>query len=96
MRLRTIGAERPGEAGGKTLNLRAFPEAHERLTCEVGAVAGILIDESLTRSEMDALTGLCDVYVSLHRAEGFGIGMAEAMLLGLPVVATGYSGSWTS
>jgi glycosyltransferase involved in cell wall biosynthesis len=77
----------------KTLNLRAFPEAHERLTREVGAVAGILIDESLTRSEMDALTGLCDVYVSLHRAEGFGMGMAEAMLLGLPVVATGYSGN---
>ena len=77
----------------KTLNLRAFPEARERLTREVAAVGGILINESLTRSEMDALTGLCDVYVSLHRAEGFGMGMAEAMLLGLPVVATGYSGN---
>ena len=77
----------------KTLNLRAFPQAHERLTREMTAVGGILIDQSLNRSEMDGLIGLCDVYVSLHRSEGFGMGMAEAMLLGLPVVATGYSGN---
>ena len=35
----------------------------------------------------------CDAYVSLHRAEGFGYTMAEAMLAGRPVVATGYSGN---
>jgi len=40
-----------------------------------------------------ALVGACDAYVSLHRAEGFGYTMAEAMLLGKPVVATGYSGN---
>jgi glycosyltransferase involved in cell wall biosynthesis len=77
----------------KTLNLRKSPEAHERLTREIAAVGGILIDADLTRAEMDALISLCDVYVSLHRSEGFGMGMAEAMLLGLPVVATGYSGN---
>ena len=35
----------------------------------------------------------CDGYVSLHRSEGFGLTMAEAMFFGKPVVATGYSGN---
>ena len=36
---------------------------------------------------------LCDCYVSLHRSEGLGLTMAEAMALGKPVIATGYSGN---
>lgn len=39
------------------------------------------------------LTMSCDSYVSLHRAEGFGLGIAEAMAMGKPVVATGWSGN---
>ena len=35
----------------------------------------------------------CDCYVSLHRSEGFGLTPAEAMYLGKPVIATGYSGN---
>jgi SAM-dependent methyltransferase len=35
----------------------------------------------------------CDCYVSLHRSEGFGLTMAEAMALGKPVIATAYSGN---
>jgi len=35
----------------------------------------------------------CDCYVSLHRSEGFGLTMAEAMQCGKPVIATGYSGN---
>ena len=34
-----------------------------------------------------------DCYVSLHRSEGFGLGMAEAMALEKPVIATNYSGN---
>ena len=39
------------------------------------------------------MLGLCDCYVSLHRSEGLGLTMAEAMALGKPVIATGYSGN---
>jgi glycosyltransferase involved in cell wall biosynthesis len=35
----------------------------------------------------------CDCFVSLHRAEGFGRGIAEAMMLGKPTIVTGYSGN---
>lgn len=52
-----------------------------------------LIDADLDRGEMLALIEACDCYVSLHRAEGLGLGMIEAMLLGRPVIATDHSGN---
>lgn len=52
-----------------------------------------IIDETTTRPEMLALIKATDCYVSLHRAEGFGLGMVEAMTFGKPVIATDYSGS---
>ena len=42
---------------------------------------------------MNALFASADCYVSLHRSEGLGLGMAQAMYLGKPVIATGYSGN---
>jgi glycosyltransferase involved in cell wall biosynthesis/2-polyprenyl-3-methyl-5-hydroxy-6-metoxy-1,4-benzoquinol methylase len=53
----------------------------------------VVMDDYLTPADKDTLIASCDCYVSLHRSEGFGITMAEAMLLGKPVVATGYSGN---
>lgn len=53
----------------------------------------ILIDRSLRRHELLALYAACDCYVSLHRAEGFGRGVAEAMLLGKSVIVSDYSGT---
>ncbi|QEE23683.1 glycosyltransferase family 4 protein [Rhodanobacter glycinis] len=50
-------------------------------------------DDMLERDDLWALQRCCDAYVSLHRCEGFGLGMAEAMCLGKPVVATAYSGN---
>lgn len=50
-----------------------------------------VITEYLPHDELYSLTAACDVYVSLHRGEGFGIGMAEAMLFAKPVVATNWS-----
>jgi glycosyltransferase involved in cell wall biosynthesis len=50
-------------------------------------------DDMLERRDLQALHRCIDVYVSLHRCEGFGLGMAEAMCLGKAVVATAYSGN---
>jgi glycosyltransferase involved in cell wall biosynthesis len=50
-------------------------------------------DDMLERHDLQALHRCIDVYVSLHRCEGFGLGMAEAMCMGKPVVATAYSGN---
>ena len=50
-----------------------------------------MITEYLSHSDLYGLTAACDAYVSLHKGEGFGLGMAEAMLFGKPVVATGWS-----
>ena len=52
-----------------------------------------LINRVMPRDEALALLAACDCYASLHRAEGLGYALAEAMLLGKPVVATGYSGN---
>lgn len=53
----------------------------------------ILMDKTLTRKETDSLIEACDSVVSLHRAEGFGLPLAEAMYLGKPVMATHWSGN---
>ncbi len=52
-----------------------------------------IIEETLPRDALLALYKNCDCFLSLHRAEGFGRGIAEAILLGLDVIATGYSGN---
>jgi len=53
----------------------------------------IIRDGYLAAAERDALVGACDCYVSLHRAEGFGMTIAEAMLMEKPAIATRYSGN---
>jgi glycosyltransferase involved in cell wall biosynthesis len=53
----------------------------------------MLIDRYLDASTLAALMNVADCYVSLHRSEGFGLTMAEAMALGKPVIATAYSGN---
>jgi glycosyltransferase involved in cell wall biosynthesis len=53
----------------------------------------ILINRMLDRDELRALQNLCDCFVSLHRSEGFGLGLAECMYLGKPVIGTNWSGN---
>ena len=52
-----------------------------------------IVSETLRRPEVLALYKACDCVVSLHRAEGFGRGIAEALLLDKQVIATGHSGN---
>ena len=53
----------------------------------------VLKDEYIEADLAGALMNCCDAYVSLHRSEGLGLTLAEAMLLGKPVIATGYGGN---
>ena len=50
-----------------------------------------IFDRLLSRREMNTLLSTSDCFVSLHRSEGFGIPIAEAMLLEKPVIVTAYS-----
>jgi len=52
-----------------------------------------IINKVLESEEIKTLFAAADCYVSLHRSEGFGLTMAEAMALGKPVIATAYSGN---
>lgn len=53
----------------------------------------VVIDKTFSRSEMDALMNTCNVYLSMHRSEGFGFGPAEALAAGKIVVSTDYGGT---
>lgn len=71
-----------------------FPEIKQHLLDAAREDARIeIIDRTLDRKEMLALLSSADCYVSMHRAEGFGLGMAEAMAFGRSVIGTGYSGN---
>jgi GT2 family glycosyltransferase/glycosyltransferase involved in cell wall biosynthesis len=53
----------------------------------------VIIDDVYSDDMTLSLINACDAYISLHRSEGLGLTMAEAMLLGKPVIATKYSGN---
>lgn len=78
----------------KSSNGFRYPEPFLRLLKATGRDSRILVrDEVIDRHHVQALQRCVDAYVSLHRAEGFGLGLAESMRLGKPVVATGWSGN---
>jgi glycosyltransferase involved in cell wall biosynthesis len=69
------------------------PMYRARLSAEIATTDAVLVDAHLTDADLGDLFHAADVYCSLHRAEGFGLGMAEAMAIGKTVVATRYSGN---
>lgn len=52
-----------------------------------------LLEEFYNRQQVNSLINVTDCFVSLHRSEGFGLGLAEAMYLGKPVIGTNWSGN---
>jgi hypothetical protein len=78
----------------KTLGGERAPDAHAEVLAHAKEHPGItVIDAHLPTEDKNALIRELDCYVSLHRSEGFGLTIAEAMLLETPVIATDYGGS---
>jgi hypothetical protein len=85
----------PGEARLvlKTVRGERHPEDHAAVVAAADAHPDVhVVDRDLPAGEKDALIAALDCYVSLHRSEGFGLTLAEAALLGTPVIATDYGG----
>ncbi len=86
------------EADGAGLVLKMINAQGTKILDALRAAAGgradvQLVDGAWRASEMRALLQHLDCYVSLHRSEGTGLTMLEAMAAGTPVIATGYSGN---
>jgi glycosyltransferase involved in cell wall biosynthesis/SAM-dependent methyltransferase len=78
----------------KSINADSAKDDHASLLAAADGRPDVhIVDGYLGAAEKNLLLASCDCYVSLHRAEGFGLTMAEAMLLEKPVIATGYSGN---
>ena len=91
---KAFGASRDATFVLKAAELDCAPNATAKIMAEIGRASNIrIIDAKFTSEDMAALISCSDVVISLHRSEGFGLVLAEAMLLGKPVVATGWSGN---
>ncbi len=78
----------------KSMNGKHRPERQAEITAASGGRSDItLIDQTMSSAERDALIAACDCYLSLHRSEGHGLPLAEAMMAGKAVVATAYGGN---
>ena len=88
-----------GKGGGATLVIKVLnsdkrPDDMARLRESVADLSSVvLLTSTLSRQAVYDLEATCDAFVSLHRSEGFGLGLAECMYLGKPVVATHWSGN---
>jgi glycosyltransferase involved in cell wall biosynthesis len=78
----------------KTSNGHRNPAALQDLLDAVSVDNRIIVSDGIMdRDDVPALQRCANAYVSLHRAEGFGLGMAECMRMGKPVIATRWSGN---
>ncbi|AYV83508.1 MAG: glycosyltransferase [Hyperionvirus sp.] len=78
----------------KSINLRSNGYYDKLISNAIAGCSNIkFLDSSLSRGDTFALIRACDVYLSLHRSEGLGLGMMEAMAMGKVVIGTGYSGN---
>lgn len=89
-RIKELNGERPGLVV-KVNHLKGGKEL-EMLKGELEGIDDVYyITENLEREQVDSLMKNVDVLISLHRSEGFGLPIAEAMQMGTPVIATDWS-----
>jgi len=87
------------EPGRTSLVLKVQSEdAHPRFRETAAALAAgrsdiLFLADRLSSEDMRRLIASCDVVLSPHRAEGYGLALAEAFLAGVPALATGWSGN---
>lgn len=97
--IRSFKAAFPDRSSAAGLVIKAMngdaanPKWQEMMALIDGDPRIYVINQTIRRTEVLALMQVCDCFLSLHRSEGFGRGIAEAMLLGKPVVVTNYSGN---
>jgi glycosyltransferase involved in cell wall biosynthesis len=78
----------------KSINHSYHPEAHEQLLLAAAEHPDVhIVDRYVSANDKNAMIASTDCYVSLHRAEGYGLTMAEALCMGRPVIATRYGGN---
>jgi glycosyltransferase involved in cell wall biosynthesis len=78
----------------KTMNGHQRRQNHHRVLAAADGRNDIRVwDETLDRADQMALVACVDCMLSLHRSEGLGLHLAEAMWLGTPTIATRYSGN---
>ena len=78
----------------KSMNAwRRWPQHQHVAAAAAGRDDIVLWDEHLDRADHMAFIACADALVSLHRSEGLGLHLAEAMWLDTPVIATRYSGN---
>lgn len=76
----------------KMLNANVWPEGERQLRAAIGDAVNIhVVTQLMSRAEVFSMLAAADAVLSLHRAEGFGLLAAEAILLGKPVIATNWS-----
>jgi len=91
---RAFGDDRTTRLIVKGSNLSSLPQAVALLKGAADSAPNVVfMDEVMSAAEITSLYDEADVFISLHRSEGFGLTIAMAMLRGLPVVATGWSGN---
>jgi len=89
------GSEVPVHLIVKMNGVQRHPLAYREFMAACGGLDERIqfIDKSLSDREIKGLIAGCDAFVSLHRSEGFGRGIAEAMYYGKPTIVTAYSGN---
>jgi glycosyltransferase involved in cell wall biosynthesis len=93
-----LSARRPDAELHCVMKVRGVPadrQARDAFHARLAALGERVqvLEGDFSDNEIKNLIRLCDVFVSLHRSEGFGRGSAEAMAMGRPAIATGYSGN---